>query len=124
MEIRSGQHVLLLHICDGPGTGQDALAEHLQMNKSTVARALIQLERDGWIRREAKENDLRAFLLYPSEKALSAASAIREAARAWDDSLAQGLTREERRFLSAAMYRMAENALRCSRFPRDGGKTI
>lgn len=115
LSIQSGQHMMLLHICDQPGIGQDELAEHLIMNKSTVARAVTRLERDGWIRRAANEKDLRAFLLFPQEQAFTVIDAIRKAVRDWAGRLTEGLSGEEVDMVSKALGTMARNAVSGSR---------
>ena len=68
--ITARQASLLLQICATPGISQDALSRRVFLNKSVVARALANLEENGFVRRQACSKDKRVTRLQPTEKTL------------------------------------------------------
>lgn len=58
----------LLEINRHPGISQEELTKTMHIDKSNVARGLIQLSELGYITRTQDSNDLRLLLLYPTEK--------------------------------------------------------
>jgi len=65
MGIGMGQYPFLLSICETPGIRQDNLADALYLNKSSVARALTQLEQNGFLTRTVDPADRRAYCIHP-----------------------------------------------------------
>ena len=63
-----GHHLFILCVCDNEGITQDQLAEKLLLNKSTVARALSALEKQGFIYKTLNAKDKRIFNVYPTVK--------------------------------------------------------
>lgn len=92
--IGAGQFPLVLIIVETPGIRQDLLAEKLYLNKSSVARGVSQLEKNGFLIRKVDAMDKRAYCLYPTRLARdSYADIIRlnqEANRAWIAGLSPG----------------------------------
>lgn len=93
-----------------PGITQEALAQHLHVNKSSVARQLSALEANGYVRREASPEDRRILRVYPTDKALAAQDRLREVLRGWSSYLTEDFTEEERETLSRLMRRIADRA--------------
>lgn len=77
--INSSQHMYLLKVCAQPGVSQDSLLDSFYVHPSNVVRTVSALEKKGFIRREPSEQDRRTWLLYPTQKALSAVPAVRAA---------------------------------------------
>lgn len=93
-----------------PGISQEELARRLYVNKSSVTRQLGVLEQNGYVRREPSQEDKRAVLVYPTEKALAMQERIRATLRGWNDYLTADFTQEERETLSRLMERVAQRA--------------
>ena len=49
-------HSYVLAICNNPGMSQDALAKHICVNKSGVARQIAYLEEKGYVENSNKEH--------------------------------------------------------------------
>lgn len=64
-----GQMGMLDIIVDNPGISQDELADKLDLDKTTVAKAVKKLEMHGIIQRKKSETDGRKFEIYAEAKA-------------------------------------------------------
>lgn len=104
------QSVCLLHVCKRPGITQDTLTKTLMIDKSNVTRLMTLLEEDGYVTRHPDENDRRQVCVYPTDKALSVLSEIREGFRAWREYLAEALSEEELAALCTAAEKLAHHA--------------
>ena len=97
-------------LCEEPGISQETLSRRLYVNKSTVARQLSVLEKDGWVRRAQDENDRRILRVYPTEKALRIQPEIRRMEEEWDAFITEGLTGEERQTAALLLRKMKRQA--------------
>jgi DNA-binding MarR family transcriptional regulator len=95
-----------------PGISQDKLASIMNLDKGTIARAIWQLEDDGYVRREADENDARSNRVFPTEKLYRHAPFIEEVLRGWYDILFKGFSEEEKDGILAGLERMSQNAIK------------
>lgn len=100
----------LLTLYNHPGISQEELAQHLHVNKSSVARQLSALEAAGYVRRESSPEDKRILLVFPTEKALELRPRLRTILRGWSEYLTDDFTDEERALLSKLMIRIADRA--------------
>ncbi len=66
--IRSGQFEFLIVLYHKDGVSQETLAKLLKVSKATSARAIQNLEKEGYVYRERDESDLRAYRVYLTEK--------------------------------------------------------
>lgn len=67
----SPPHAYLLRlVLEQPGLTQQKLAEELRLNKSTVTRFIVALEKKGLVLREGTSSDQRQRIVVPSTKAL------------------------------------------------------
>lgn len=71
----------LLEIGRAPGITQGALAARLRLEKSTVSRVAVALEKRGWIVRRRPENDSRSVRLTLTEAGVAANDRIAIARR-------------------------------------------
>ena len=86
----------IFHICNSPGISQDSLAKALYINKSSVARALVTLEDDGYVIRKQDIEDKRKILVYPTDKAKEILPFVRDVARGWNEFLLSCLDENEK----------------------------
>ena len=107
--IGMGQYHIILIVCESPGIIQDKLTEGVGVNKSTVARAFVQLEENGFLRREVNPADKRAYRLYATEKAFEIRDQILRYNREDTDMAMEGFTEEERAVAFSLIDRMAQN---------------
>lgn len=105
-----GQVPYLLHLCRCPGLSQEQIARALYVNKSTAARHIANLEREGYVERRPSPDDRRRMLVYPTETALALLPEIRETVRGWNDYLLEEFSEDEREQLQAMMERVSARA--------------
>ncbi len=99
-DLNACHHSFVLAICRHPGLSQDQIAAHLCLNKSTVARALVQLEESGYVRRVASEKDKRLLLVYPTERMQEIHPRVLEITKEWNRKLSEDVSEEDmERFL-------------------------
>ena len=109
-DIGAYQYSLVIAICRAPGRSQDELAKDICINKSTVTRALAQLESQGYVTRKANPLDKRQILVEPTEKLLSVLPKIREVTFKWNDMVSEGISDEEMEVFHSVILRMENNA--------------
>ena len=110
LDINACQHSFVLAICHHPGMSQEQIARHLCLNKSTVARALTQLESTGYVIRTPDTEDKRVLLVYPTEKMENVFPRVREVTREWNRSLMEGISEEETEIFLSVLTRITERA--------------
>jgi len=71
----SGMFTLMVLTAGAP-MSQKVLAEHLQLEKSTVSRLIKHLEQRGWVKRVRDLHDTRMFRLHLSDKGHEAAARL------------------------------------------------
>ena len=108
--IRARQASLLLEICATPGISQDALARRVFLDKSVVARALANLEEQGFVERPTCQKDRRVIRLHPTEKALQLQPQLREVSAQWEQFLTSDMTQEELTLLESLLSRLQVRA--------------
>ena len=109
-DIGAYQYSLVLAICRAPGRSQDELAKDICLNKSTVTRALTQLENQGYVIRKANPLDKRQTLVEPTDKLISVLPKIREVTLKWNEMVSEGISEEEMEVFYSVILRMENNA--------------
>ena len=99
-------------ICHEPGRSQDEIAREICLDKSTVARTLAHLEKNGYITRVPNEKDRRQYLVYPTEKMSDIHPKVQRANREWNLRLTEDISPEELEVFHRVLSRMEQNAKR------------
>lgn len=120
--LSSGQYIFFLCICDHPGLTQDELAAELAFNKSTVARVVASLEKNGFVERRINPQDKRAVNLYPTQRAEEIYPRVREILDEWNLRITDGFTSEESDVFEALLIRASENARRHAKLAKEKNK--
>lgn len=103
-------HAFILCISRNPGRSQEELARELCLNKSTVARALIHLEKYGYITRNENPCDKRQFLVFPTEKLEKILPDVRRTAKEWNESIVAGIDEKELEIFHSVLDRIEKTA--------------
>lgn len=109
-DLQTGHYAFVLSICQDPGRSQEELARELCVNKSTVARNLNCLEKNGYITRNPLPNDKRQFAVYPTEKMLAVYPEVKKASLEWIELLSKEISKEELEIFDSVLERMQERA--------------
>lgn len=110
--LSAGQYIFILCICDHPGLTQDELANELAFNKSTVARVVASLEKEGFVERRGNTRDKRVFNLFPTERAEEVRPRISEVLNRWNRRITDGFTPQEEELFESLLIRASNNAQR------------
>lgn len=94
--LTQAQSRTLIHLARNEGINQAGLAELLEIQPITLARAIDRLEADGWVERRTDPKDRRAFTLHLLPKAQPALDDMRELGLALREETLATLTSEER----------------------------
>lgn len=104
------QSLYLRTVCCHPGITQEEMATKLVFNKSSVARQLAALEKEGLILRKRSEEDKRSIHVYPTPKGEALLPLIRETAQDFFAKISAGLSEEEKLLLDSLCEKICANA--------------
>jgi DNA-binding MarR family transcriptional regulator len=89
---------------------QTDISRILHLNKATVTRSIIKLEKKGFITRTRSEKDSREYLIALTDKALAFMITIKGIRRSWSRILVKGFSAEEKKTALPLLEKMAGNA--------------
>ena len=112
VDVSAAHWPLIWSVYRQPGRSQEELSQDICLDKSTVARSLVQLEERGYIVRLPKAEDKRCLLVYPTEKTYELVPALRTIVSDWYDHILDGMTDEELEVFYSALVRIEQNAKR------------
>ncbi|MCL6601651.1 MAG: MarR family winged helix-turn-helix transcriptional regulator [Paenibacillus sp.] len=67
-DLTKGQYLYLVRICENPGIIQEKLAEMIKVDRTTAARAIKNLEINGFIEKKEDEHNKKIKKLFSTEK--------------------------------------------------------
>ena len=112
VDVSASHWPLIWSVYRQPGRSQEELSQDICLDKSTVARSLVQLEERGYIVRLPKAEDKRCLLVYPTEKTYELVPTLRTIVSDWYDHILDGMTDEELEVFYSALVRIEQNAKR------------
>lgn len=110
--ISSGQFMYIVCICENVGQTQDELSQRLIIDKSTVARVLLQLETNGYITKTINSNDRRAFNIFPTDKAIAIYPKILDIKEDWHIKMTENLSDIECEVFEKIMEKVMQNTIK------------
>lgn len=108
--LNTGQYLFIAVLCKEPGITQDKLPERIGVTKSTVTRALAQLEQSGFIRRVVNPEDKRTTCVQPTARAYAVFPQIMEIVSRWDAAVTAQFSESEKQALQSLLRRLVESA--------------
>jgi len=108
--IGKGQFMFLIKLFGKDGLNQEELAESLNFDKGTTARALHKLEQEDYVVREKNVGDRRSNRFFLTGKARDIESALFTVLGQWTEVLATGFCAEDRQQVLRLLEKMANNA--------------
>lgn len=109
--LNASQYMYLVRVCEEPGLTQDRFLQQFYLNPSNVTRAVLTLEKQGFLERRCNPRDRRTFCLYPTPKALEVCPEILRLRREWQDTLLAGVAPPLRDILQEALRTAALRAV-------------
>ena len=107
--IGSGQFIFLLTIAEKEGMTQKALSEELLIDKTTTAKAISKLEREGYVRRTPSPNDQRFNELYLSAEGKKIVPLVKQRLMKLVEMSRKGMSAEEYALLLRLLKKMLNN---------------
>lgn len=104
--VGAGQFMFLLELYRGDGRSQEDLAETLNIDKGTTARAIKKLEEEGFLIREKDKIDKRAYKLYLTPKGKNVKKDIYEVLSKWEIYMTSNLTEDESDLLRCLLQKI------------------
>lgn len=107
---RNRTQLKILHtLFDNPGISQDELAEKINLDKTTVAKAIKLLEESHMVERKKCKNDLRKFELYATGNAKEKKKEISESIEDRNRILINNISEEELKVLKIILSKIERN---------------
>lgn len=100
--------VLIVHHNDG--INQEKISDLLKTDKASIARAIKNLKKEGYVIRESDTVDKRAYKVYLTPKAEALVPEIQNAIDEWEHLVVTGVPKEAYQIIEQYMEQMAENA--------------
>lgn len=113
--LNASQYMYVVRICERPGLTQDQFLQLFYINPSNVTRAVMALEKQGFLERCPNPRDRRTFRLYPTPKAREVYPKILQLRRDWQDVLLAGLAPDTRAEVEQALHDAALRAVEHNR---------
>ncbi len=110
LHIGRGQFFFLKVLSRHDGMSQNELSEMLTIDKATTARAIKQLQDQGYVTRRPDRYDNRINRLSLTEEGRAICTELDRVSRELEDSLLQGFSSDEKATLQDFLRRMAKNA--------------
>lgn len=109
INIGCGQHGFLYVISKNEGISQKELSEKLKIGKATTAKAIKNLMKRGYIKREKDENDKRFYKLYLTELGKEASPLVSSIFQELTGIYSDGFTEEENAEVLKILKKILDN---------------
>lgn len=111
LRLNSSQYMYVIRVCESPGITQDQFMISFYVHPSNVTRAILALEKGGFLVRKVCEEDKRTCRLYPTEHSLEIYPRIKEASRETRAVLLEGFSEEEKKLFDRLLEKAAGNII-------------
>lgn len=90
--LSSAKAMFLFCLYDHGSMSQVNICHELDMDKSTVAKMLMRLEKDGFVTKSVNPDDIRSYQVMLTDKAAALVPQAKEIDRKWLDEITSNLT--------------------------------
>lgn len=108
MDLHPGQELLLMHLLDRDGQTQSELLESLDVDHSTISKALRRMQDAGLLVREPAEHDRRVMVVHLTDKGRAMREPIAAMWRALEETSARNLSAEQAESFVRIAYAIAD----------------
>lgn len=109
--LTNGKVMFLFCLDDNGAITQNQICKELDMDKSTVAKMLTKLEKEGFIYKRINPDDSRAFLVELSAKAHEIMSSARKAHDTWVQLVTSDLTDIEKNIFIELVHKVSQKSI-------------
>ncbi|MBO0482682.1 MarR family winged helix-turn-helix transcriptional regulator [Candidatus Enterococcus courvalinii] len=124
VDLTRGQYLYLVRICENPGIIQEKLAEMIKVDRTTTARAIKKLEKNGMIKKEQDQENRKIRHLYPTSKGENVYPLIIRENEYSNQVALQGITEAEAQQLKTLLEKVSANVSDDWNFVKKGNKRI
>ncbi|WP_320047452.1 MarR family transcriptional regulator [uncultured Ilyobacter sp.] len=110
-QLGNGQFAIVIEVSENKGINQDALAQKMGVDKTTIAKTLKKLVENGYIIKEEDENDRRSKKIYTTHKADLIFKKIKKLINLERQVLTHGISQEEIKIFLKVVDCMKSNIL-------------
>lgn len=107
----NGYFACLRYLFRQEGVTQDAISKYVNIDKTTIARAIMKLETLGYVTKQIDPIDRRAYKVYLTKKGRDFQPKLEATLALWTTSLTHGFTPEEKTMVFSLLEKMTHNAL-------------
>ncbi len=100
------QFSLLAFLWKQDGLSQVELSDKCQIDRTTIGGLIDRLQKQGYVRREPKPEDRRAFQIHLTDKGISLEEELLSIARKVTDTFTEGLSPEETEILRRLLKKL------------------
>lgn len=108
--LSNAQARLLKHLYNNGEMTQVHLCKELELDKSTVAKALARMEENGLIAKRINPEDSRSFIVSPTPKTTKIVPKTQEVLSGWAQDVTSGMTEREKELLYELLHKVAQQA--------------
>lgn len=105
-------HYFMYIVNHGNGLSQDEITHALEIDKATTARALKNLEDNGYIERKSDEKDKRIKRVFLTKKGADIKDELKKAAEVWEEKVTHGIEEEKMEIFLDVLDKMKENMIK------------
>jgi DNA-binding MarR family transcriptional regulator len=107
--LTSSQYLTLLIVQRNEGVNQETISHELFLDKATIARSVMKLVKQGYMKRMVDPNDRRAYILFLTKKGEKIIPRIRKVLERTSDIFLTGFSKQEKQQALALMKKMYQN---------------
>lgn len=122
--LTKGQYIYLARIFEHPGIIQEKVAEMINVDRTTAARAIKKLESNGFIVRKQAEDNKKEKQLFVTEKGKETYPILYREERYSNDIALKGLTPAERKEIYRLLDHVEANISENWEYVKKGNKRI
>ncbi|MDQ1029105.1 DNA-binding MarR family transcriptional regulator [Streptomyces umbrinus] len=108
MDLHPGQELLLMHLLDRDGQTQSELLDSLDVDHSTISKALRRMQDAGLLVREPAEHDRRVMVVHLTDKGRAMREPIAAMWRALEETSARNLSAQQAESFVRIAYAIAD----------------
>ncbi|MEV0633408.1 MarR family winged helix-turn-helix transcriptional regulator [Streptomyces sp. NPDC050619] len=108
MDLHPGQELLLMHLLDRDGQTQSELLESVDVDHSTISKALRRMQDAGLLVREPAEHDRRVMVVHLTDKGRAMREPIAAMWRALEETSTQNLSAQQAESFVRTAYAIAD----------------
>lgn len=112
VQLAKGQYAYLVRVFENPGIIQEELSEMLKVDRSTVARSVQKLEKNGLIERTFSSENKKNKMLFVTEEGHRLAQFLLREHRYSEAQAVAGLSAEEQEILESLLSKVRSNIVK------------